>query len=498
MKTVDIIVLIQILAGAFIIFISITIALQIRKDVSQDLRGKWLVTIALMGFFVFGYLLFIVAQLRRMWLPLDHLAGIIFLGGAVFVYIITKLSETSIHRISEQDRDIQAYAQGLKEKTVALEREVTDRKHAEERAQHRMQNLSALHIIDMSISSSLALDVIMRVLLEQTVARLNVDAACILLLDPHTQILSYFAGIGFGGEGVRKTAIRVGEGTVGLAALERRIVSIEDITEGREAFNRTELAEQEGFVMYYAVPLIAKAEVKGVLEIFHRDRLDPDTEWRDFLNALALQAAIAVDNTTLFNDLQRSNVELLLAYDSTLEGWARALELRDKETEGHTRRVVEKTLEVAKLMGISKADRVHVRRGALLHDIGKMSVPDSILLKTGSLTDKEMETMRNHPSHAFELLWPIGYLRPALDIPYCHHERWDGTGYPRGLKGEQIPIAARIFAVVDTWDALRHERRYHPGWSKDKTCEHILSLAETQFDPEVVKAFMTLECEKDQ
>lgn len=494
MKAADIILLIEVLTGTCLILVSISSAMRIRRDVSDDLQGKWVTTIAFMGFFVFGYLLFIFARLSNIPHSLEQITGVIFFGGAVFVYIIVKLSEISIHRISEQDRDIQAYAQGLREKTQSLEEEIAERKRAEARAVKHMQNLSALHAIDMSISSSLALDVTMRILLEQTVDRLGVDAACVLLIDSQTQILKFFTGIGFRKDRIQKTALRVGEGIVGLAALERRLISIEDVKMEEDKVARTELIKEEGFISYFAVPLIAKAEVKGVLEIFHRAKLMPDTEWMGFLNALALQAAIAVDNTTLFNDLQRSNVELLIAYDSTLEGWARALELRDKETEGHTRRVVEKTLQIAEKMGMNKEELVDVRRGALLHDIGKMSIPDSILLNTGPLTDNEMKIMQSHTVKAFELLSPIVYLRPALDIPYCHHERWDGKGYPRGLRGEQIPLAARIFSVVDTWDALRYERRYHKEWSREQTCEHIRSLAGIQFDPKVVEVFMELEC----
>jgi len=495
MKAADIILLIEVLTGTYLILVSISGAMRIRRDVSDDLQGKWVTTIAFMGFFVFGYLLFIFARLSNIPHSLEQITGVIFFGGAVFVYIIVKLSEISIHRISEQDRDIQAYARGLGEKTQSLEEEIAERKRAEARAVKRMQNLSALHAIDMSISSSLALDVTMRILLEQTVDRLGVDAACVLLLDNQTQILKFFTGIGFRKDMIQKTALRVGEGIVGIAALERRLISVEDVEMEEDKVARPGgLIKEEGFVSYFAVPLIAKAEVKGVLEIFHRTKLMPDTEWMGFLNALALQAAIAVDNTTLFNDLQRSNVELLIAYDSTLEGWARALELRDKETEGHTRRVEEKTLQIAEKMGMNREELVHVRRGALLHDIGKMSIPDSILLNTGPLTDNEMKIMQSHTVKAFELLSPIVYLRPALDIPYCHHERWDGTGYPRGLRGEQIPLAARIFSVVDTWDALRYERRYHKEWSREQTCEHIRSLAGIQFDPKVVAVFMELEC----
>jgi putative nucleotidyltransferase with HDIG domain len=195
----------------------------------------------------------------------------------------------------------------------------------------------------------------------------------------------------------------------------------------------------------------------------------------------------------MFNSLQRSNVELMLAYDTTLEGWSKALDLRDKETEGHTQRVTEMTVRLAQVMGFKDNELVHIRRGALLHDIGKMGIPDSILLKAGPLTDEEREIMCHHPAYAYEMLYPISYLRPALDIPYCHHEKWDGTGYPRGLKGDQIPLAARIFAAVDVWDALRSDRPYRAGWPVERVREHIQSLSGTHFDPEVVDVFLEME-----
>ena len=199
-----------------------------------------------------------------------------------------------------------------------------------------------------------------------------------------------------------------------------------------------------------------------------------------------------MDNTSLFEGLQRSNVELTLAYDATIEGWSRALDLRDKETEGHTQRVTELTLRLARAMRIAEPELALIRRGALLHDIGKMGVPDSILLKPGPLTDEEWAVMRQHPAHAYNMLAPIGFLRSALSIPHCHHEKWDGTGYPRGLKGEAIPLAARIFAVADVWDALRSDRPYRPGWPPEKVREHIRAESRTHFDPLVVDVFLRL------
>ena len=221
----------------------------------------------------------------------------------------------------------------------------------------------------------------------------------------------------------------------------------------------------EGFVTYHALPLISRGNVNGVIECFHRTAVEPEQEWQDFLEALAGQAAIAIENTTLFAGLQRFNIEMEVAYDATIEGWSRALDLRDKETEGHSQRVTEMAVRLASDLGVTGDALMQIRRGALLHDIGKMGVPDQILLKPGPLSESEWEIMRKHPVFAYEMLSPIEFLVPALDIPYCHHEKWDGTGYPRGLSGEDIPLAARIFAVIDVWDALRSDRPYRPGWS---------------------------------
>ncbi len=178
------------------------------------------------------------------------------------------------------------------------------------------------------------------------------------------------------------------------------------------------------------------------------------------------------------------------AYDLTLEGWARALEMRDKETEGHSRRVTDLTLKVSRQMGFSEEELFHIRRGALLHDIGKMAIPDSILNKPGELTAEEWEVVRQHPLHAYEMLKDIEFLEQAMDIPLYHHEQWDGNGYPKGLAGEQIPLPARIFAVVDNWDALLSERPYRPAWSRETVIAYIQEEACSKFDPDVVTIFL--------
>ncbi|MBI5714650.1 MAG: HD-GYP domain-containing protein [Chloroflexi bacterium] len=194
----------------------------------------------------------------------------------------------------------------------------------------------------------------------------------------------------------------------------------------------------------------------------------------------------------MIDDLQRVNSELLVAYNATIEGWSRALDLRDQETEGHTQRVTEMALKLAAAVGVEETQLMHLQRGALLHDIGKMGVPDSILLKPGPLNEQEMGIMRRHPQYAYDMLTPIPFLRPALDIPLCHHEKWDGTGYPRQLKGEQIPLVARIFAVVDVWDALISDRPYRAAWPRDKVSEYIREQSGLHFEPRVVEMFLNM------
>lgn len=214
------------------------------------------------------------------------------------------------------------------------------------------------------------------------------------------------------------------------------------------------------------------------------------------VSILGLIAVMLAFGSSIFvGALQRSiraNQELMRAYDISLEGWSRALDLRDKETNGHSRRVTDMTLELARAIGLPEEQLIQVRRGALLHDIGKLGVPDAILFKPGRLSDEEWAIMQRHTEYAHELLSPIEHLRPALDIPYCHHEKWDGTGYPRGLSGTQIPLAARIFAVVDVWDALRSDRPYRKGWPDEHVHAYIAELSGSHFDPQVVQVFLCI------
>ncbi|MEP7358032.1 MAG: HD domain-containing phosphohydrolase [Anaerolineales bacterium] len=362
-----------------------------------------------------------------------------------------------------------------------------------EETQRRLERLTALRTIDLAINASQDMRIILGVLLAQVLAQLQIDAADLLLTNPVTQTLEYAAGRGFRLRGKPPEPARFGEGLAGRAAVERRLVRVPDLRVlGPEFLRRDELAG-EGFHTYYAMPLLAKGSVNGVLEIFHRGPHLADQEWVEFLETLAGQAAITINNSALFEDLQRSNADLARAYDATIEGWSRAMDLRDRETEGHTVRVTNYTLRLAQRMGVSQADLVHIRRGALLHDMGKMGIPDSILLKPGPLTADEWKIMRQHPTYAYELLSPITHLRQALDIPHYHHEKWDGSGYPYGLERDRIPLVARIFSIVDVWDALRSNRPYRDGWPEEKVLAYLQAESGRHFDPAVVQAFMQMD-----
>lgn len=358
--------------------------------------------------------------------------------------------------------------------------------------QRRLHHMDSLRTIDQAITASVDLNLTLTILLEQVTSQLAIDAANVLLLSQHTQLLELAARRGFRTGALRPMFLRLGESHAGRAALERRTIEIPDLLQTSEDIRQAAALAQEGFASYYAVPLIAKGQVKGVLEIYNRTPLQPDPEWLEFLESLASEAAIALDNATMFETLQRSNMDLIRAYEETLEGWARALDLRDRETANHTKNVTELSVDLAQFIGMSDRELIHIRRGALLHDIGKMGTPDSILLKPGPLTPEEWEIMKRHPQYAYELLYPIAHLRPAIDIPYCHHERWDGSGYPRGLRGEQIPLSARVFAVVDVWDALNSDRPYRSRWSEDKVRDYLRERAGKDFDPKIVNSFFRM------
>jgi len=370
---------------------------------------------------------------------------------------------------------------------------ITERKQAEAKIQEQLAHLNALRTIDMFINSSFDLQMTLNTVLNQVISQLNVDAATMLLYNQPMQALEYAAAQGFRINPNNGHFLHLSDGLPGRAVIEHCTIHIPNLAEAGIITPRLLMLADESFVTYIGIPLITKGKVEGVLEIFQRTQFEPDHDWLGFLETLAGQAAIVDGNGRLFQNLQRSNAELSIAYDATIEGWSRAMDLRDKETEGHTLRVTELTLNLARTMSLPEADILHIRRGALLHDIGKMGVPDGILLKPDKLTESEWAIMRKHPIFAYETLAPIQYLKSAaIDIPYCHHEKWDGSGYPRGLHAEQIPGSARIFAVADVWDAITSDRPYRQGWTKEQALDYIHDQAGIHFDPEVTDVFFRL------
>lgn len=376
---------------------------------------------------------------------------------------------------------------------VALVRDITDRKKAEAKIQEQLERLTTLREVDQAIASTFDMQVSLKLLLSRAIHLLAVDAAAVLLLNPFLNVLEYKVGIGFRTDAIQNASLKLDTSLAGRVALERRMVEFRNGSNEPDHQQFADYLRGENFASYHGAPLVVKGKVIGILEVFSRSFAERDRDWLDFFSTLAGQAAILIDSAKLFKDLQTSNMELSIAYDATIEGWSRALDLRDKETEGHTRRVTELTMQLARQFGFPEDELVHIRRGALLHDIGKLGVPDHILWKAEALTESESEIMKKHPVYAYELLSPIRYLKSAaIDIPYCHHEKWDGTGYPRGLNGEQIPFSARMFAVVDVWDALTSDRPYRKAWSKEESLAYIKEQSGQHFDPKVVEIFLSI------
>jgi HD-GYP domain-containing protein (c-di-GMP phosphodiesterase class II) len=395
--------------------------------------------------------------------------------------------------ISGKDRWFEGRLSVVSESGVAvIIREVTEREEALIHQQRHAQQLSALHTIEMAISASFDINIPLTIILQQTINLLGVDAADIRLLDPLTHMLDFAAGKGFRTDHLQKKGVIVGQGYAGEAALQRKTIKMSDLAETPLDQARSSFFRDEGFQGYYAVPMIAKGDVKGVLEIYQREVLDPGEDWWEFLNMLAGQAAVAIENAVLFQHFQRANSDLMMAYDAVIESWSQALELSGRETKQHTSRVVWLATKLASSAGMEESEILQLQRGAKLHDIGKICVPENILQKSGPLTDEEWAVIRQHPKLAYQLLSPIKYLASALDIPHYHHEKWDGSGYPDGLKGDQIPLVARLFSIVHVYDALITDHPYRSAWTKEKALMHIQGQSGKQFDPALVMTFLEM------
>jgi PAS domain S-box-containing protein len=359
-----------------------------------------------------------------------------------------------------------------------------------------LTRMSALRNIDQAITSPDESGELIKQILGLMRQTLNLDVVMVSLFEKGHQ---YLRLIGINGKEVEADCVGI---TFTENAYIRQARETNELVSQLRTKNsdfqdlRYRLNTELELEQYMVVPLMVKGEVLGVLEVLAEKSVCHGPDCREFLQTMAVQLAIALDNANLANQKELAFEALQNSYEATIEGWALALEMRDKETAGHSERVVELTIELAKRVGFSDEECTHLRRGVRLHDIGKMSIPDRVLLKPGSLNEEEWEIMKQHPVYAYNLLKEIPYLLPALDIPYCHHERWNGSGYPRGLMGEEIPLGARIFAVVDIWDALTSDRPYRAAWSTQKTVAYLNEQAGILVDPQLVDLFLQVLVEK--
>jgi putative nucleotidyltransferase with HDIG domain len=364
--------------------------------------------------------------------------------------------------------------------------------------QVRQSQLGALMGVGRVINSSLGLKGVLEEVMDTLIALMRAERGFLMLREPNAE-LSVQIARGIAHNNMNDEILKVSNTIVRKVVASGESILTTNAQQDPRFENQVSVAAYQ-LRSILCAPLKIKDDLIGVIYVDNRAHAGIFRESdRGLINAFADQAAVAIDNARLFEDLKKSNfqleaanLELEIAYEATLNGWVRALDLRDKETEGHTRRVTVLTERLARSMGVDGDEMIHITRGALLHDIGKMAIPDGILLKPGQLTDEERKLIQKHPVYAYEMLSPIEFLRPALDIPYCHHEKWDGTGYPRGIMGETIPFAARIFPVIDVWDALISDRPYRKSLPQDEVREHIRADSGKHFDPRVVDAFLEL------
>ncbi len=359
-----------------------------------------------------------------------------------------------------------------------------------------LEELSALHTIDLAITSSLDAQITLDVILDQVMAELKPDAAVIYTYHAGLDRLQLTASRGMNSPLSGSISPALGEGPAGRSAVERQIISQLDLALAEKQDRDILESYFPGAGACFSAPLIVKGQIKGVLQLLFRGPFQPPPAWMDFLKTMTTQTAIALESAVLFHQLQAAVDELNLAYDATMEGWARALELRSQEERGHAERVTRLAVDLAVRLGLSAAELTDYRRGVLMHDIGKMAVPEKILLKPSRLKPEEMDLVRQHPLMARDLLARIPSLQRALQVPLYHHERWDGSGYPEGLKRDEIPYPARIYAVIDVWDALVSDQPYRKAWTEPDALAYIQENSGILFDPQVVDAFLELQAEK--
>jgi putative nucleotidyltransferase with HDIG domain len=415
---------------------------------------------------------------------------------ALLMTIVGNLSRTGDPRVSTAIQDIARITQSLNH----LEGMVHDQLKVRE------SQLGALMGIGGAINSSLGRRRVLETVMDTLIDLMRAERGFLMLRDPEGELKPEIS------RGMARTDLE-GEEFRGSRTVVRRVAETGEPILTTNAQEDPRFGNQLSVAAYQlrsilCAPLKIRDHLIGVIYVDNRARAGIFQEDdKELIKAFADQAAVAIDSARLFDELkainaeletanfklEAANLELKIAYDATLNGWVRALDLRDNETEGHTQCVTVLTERLARMLGVMDDDLIHITRGALLHDIGKMAIPDSILRKEGPLTEEERELIKLHPVYAYEMLSPIEFLRRALDIPYCHHEKWDGTGYPRGLREEEIPFAARIFPVIDVWDALISDRPYRKALPREEVRAHIRADAGKHFDPRVVETFLQMD-----
>jgi HD-GYP domain-containing protein (c-di-GMP phosphodiesterase class II) len=348
-------------------------------------------------------------------------------------------------------------------------------------------------VADLSLGYGVALQTTLDRMLDHVLQELRVDAADILVYDTTISKLAYPGrSRGFRKRTFDNSRARFDRALLGEVVHTHTTRLVRNVTKEKDLTTLASELAQEEFVGYAIVPLLVQDRLTGVIELFQRSSLNPNSAWLWTAEDLARQGALALGNVLWAGQQQQTKTQFAQAIDAIVEGWSNALELRDYEPKGHTQRVTTMAVDFARVLSIPEPELDHIRRGAFLHDVGKMGIPDEVLLKPDVLTDADWEIMRRHPAIAYEQLHAIEFLHPALDIPYCHHEKWDGTGYPRGLSREEIPLAARLFALVDVWDSLRSDRPYRKAWPEERVREYIRERSDKQFDPKLADLFLKL------
>lgn len=363
---------------------------------------------------------------------------------------------------------------------------------AQRKVAAQVRNISFLQLIGRTISGDMDFETFAAPLLRQIQKFLDADAVSLFLTDKDSATMTCRAQSGFKTSLIEGSVVNYGDSYVGQAAVQQRIISMPVLVPAAENRGFAALIEGEKFVSQFCAPIIVAGKTTGVLEVFTRKQFSPSPEWTILLDAIAAQTGLALDYNAIYADLQRAYLDLELSYEATIEGWSTAMDYRDQETEGHSKRVTALTLSLASRLGIAEDRIAQYGRGALLHDVGKIGIPDNVLKKEGPLNDEEWALMRRHPAIAYDLLSRIPYLKDSLEIPLYHHEKWDGSGYPKGLRGEDIPVAARLFSVVDVFDALTSDRPYRRAWTKADTLRYIKEQSGRQFDPHIVDVFIKM------